>query len=80
MLVVDTANGEAKIALDMIRRIKNDSAFNGVDIIGGNIATRQGAQAMIDAGVDAVKVGVGPTNLHDACGGGRGRSAAHRGV
>ena len=63
VLVVDTANGEAKIALDMIRRIKNDSAFNGVDIIGGNIATRQGAQAMIDAGVDAVKVGVGPGSI-----------------
>ena len=63
VLVVDTANGEAKIALDMIRRIKSDSAFNGVDIIGGNIATRQGAQAMIDAGVDAVKVGVGPGSI-----------------
>ena len=50
VLVVDTANGEAKLALDMIRRLKSDSAFNGVDIIGGNVATRQGAQAMIDAG------------------------------
>ena len=49
VLVVDTANGEAKLALDMIRRLKSDSAFNGVDIIGGNVATRQGAQAMIDA-------------------------------
>ncbi len=60
VLVVDTANGEAQLALDMIRRLKSDSAFKGVDIIGGNVATRQGAQAMIDAGVDAVKVGVGP--------------------
>ena len=41
VLVVDTANGEAKLALDMIRRLKSDSAFNGVDIIGGNVATRQ---------------------------------------
>ena len=49
VLVVDTANGEAKLALDMIRRLKSDSAFDGVDIIGGNVATRQGAQAMIDA-------------------------------
>ena len=63
VLVVDTANGEAKLALDMIRRLKSDSAFNGVDIIGGNVATRQGAQAMIDAGVDAVKVGVGPGSI-----------------
>lgn len=63
VLVVDTANGEAKLSLDMIRRLKSDSAFNGVDIIGGNVATRQGAQAMIDAGVDAVKVGVGPGSI-----------------
>lgn len=63
VLVVDTANGEAKLALDMIRRLKSDSAFNGVDIVGGNVATRQGAQAMIDAGVDAVKVGVGPGSI-----------------
>ena len=63
VLVVDTANGEAKLALDMIRRLKSDSAFNGVDIIGGNVATRQGAQAMIDACVDAVKVGVGPGSI-----------------
>ncbi|WP_026501821.1 IMP dehydrogenase [Bifidobacterium magnum] len=62
-LVVDTANGEAKLALDMIRRIKNDPAFKNVDVIGGNIATRQGAQAMIDAGADAVKVGVGPGSI-----------------
>ena len=60
VLVVDTANGEAKLALDMIRRLKSDSAFNGVDIIGGNVATRQGAQAMLDAGV---KVGVGPGSI-----------------
>ena len=63
VLVVETTNGEAKLALDMIRRLKSDSAFNGVDIIGGNVATRQGAQAMIDAGVDAVKVGVGPGSI-----------------
>ncbi|WP_428860470.1 IMP dehydrogenase [Bifidobacterium dentium] len=63
VLVVDTANGEAKLALDMISRLKSDSAFKGVDIIGGNVATRQGAQAMIDAGVDAVKIGVGPGSI-----------------
>ncbi|MCI1219290.1 MAG: IMP dehydrogenase [Bifidobacterium sp.] len=62
-LIVDTANGEARLALDMIRRIKADPAFNSVQIVGGNIATRQGAQAMIDAGVDAVKIGVGPGSI-----------------
>ncbi len=42
VLVVDTANGEAKLALDMISRLKHDSAFDGVQIIGGNVGTRQG--------------------------------------
>src|SRR3954470_16620596 len=60
VLVVDTANGESEGVLDMVRRIKADPAFAGVDVIGGNVATRAGAQALIDAGVDAVKVGVGP--------------------
>ncbi|KAA8830473.1 IMP dehydrogenase [Bifidobacterium tissieri] len=63
VLVVDTANGEARLALDMIRRIKADSAFNGVQVIGGNVATYNGAKAMIEAGVDAVKVGVGPGSI-----------------
>jgi IMP dehydrogenase len=63
VLVVDTANGQAKLMLDMIQRLKSDPAFAGVDIIGGNIATRSGAQALIDAGADAVKVGVGPGSI-----------------
>jgi IMP dehydrogenase len=63
VLVVDTAHGHAKLMLDMIHRIKSDHSFDGIDIIGGNIATRQGAQALIDAGVDAVKVGVGPGSI-----------------
>ncbi|MFS0728501.1 IMP dehydrogenase [Curtobacterium sp. 1P10AnD] len=63
VLVVDTANGESEGVLDMVRRIKADPAFAGVDVIGGNVATRAGAQALIDAGVDAVKVGVGPGSI-----------------
>lgn len=63
VLVVDTANGEAQLALDMIRRIKSDSGFDHVQVIGGNVATTEGAQALIDAGVDAVKVGVGPGSI-----------------
>ena len=63
VLVVDTANAHARLALDMIRRLKADKAFDGVQIIGGNVATREGAQALIDAGVDAVKVGVGPGSI-----------------
>ncbi|QRV01788.1 IMP dehydrogenase [Arcanobacterium phocisimile] len=63
VLVVDTANGGAQLALEQIRRIKADPQFNHVQIIGGNIATTEGAQALIDAGVDAVKVGVGPGSI-----------------
>lgn len=63
ILVVDTANGEAKLALEQIARIKADPHFAGVQVIGGNVATTEGAQALIDAGVDAVKVGVGPGSI-----------------
>ena len=57
-VVVDTAHGHARGVADMVARVKD--AARGVDVIGGNIATRAGAQALIDAGADAVKVGVGP--------------------
>ena len=63
VLVVDTAHGHARLLLEMVRRLKADRAFDGVQIIGGNIATRAGAQALVDAGVDAVKVGVGPGSI-----------------
>ncbi|MBI9114097.1 IMP dehydrogenase [Sanguibacter suaedae] len=63
VLVADTANGHARLLLDMIRRLKADPAFSAVQIIGGNVATRAGAQALVDAGADAVKVGVGPGSI-----------------
>ncbi len=63
VLVVDTANGHARLMLDMVRRLKSDPATRHVQVIGGNIATREGAQALVDAGVDAVKVGVGPGSI-----------------
>lgn len=63
VLVVDTANGHARLMLDMVRRIKGDPGTKHVQVIGGNIATREGAQALVDAGVDAVKVGVGPGSI-----------------
>ncbi|UYG17118.1 IMP dehydrogenase [Brachybacterium huguangmaarense] len=63
VLVVDTANGHARLALDMIRTLKQDPSFAGVQVIGGNVATRAGAQALVDAGADAVKVGVGPGSI-----------------
>ena len=63
VIVVDTANGDSAGVLDIIRRMKADSAFAAIDVIGGNVATRSGAQAIIDAGADAVKVGVGPGSI-----------------
>jgi IMP dehydrogenase len=49
--------------IDIVRRLKADPSFEHIDVIGGNVATREGAQALIDAGVDAVKVGVGPGSI-----------------
>ena len=63
VLVVDTAHGHARLLLDMIRKLKADPATRHVEVVGGNVATRDGAQALVDAGVDAVKVGVGPGSI-----------------
>lgn len=63
VLVVDTAHGHANLLLDMIRRLKADTATAHVQVVGGNVATRAGAQALVDAGADAVKVGVGPGSI-----------------
>ncbi|MEN9698241.1 MAG: hypothetical protein RL448_196 [Actinomycetota bacterium] len=60
VVVVDTAHGHHRGVLDAIEKIKKISE---VQIIGGNIATRAGAQALINAGADAVKVGVGPGSI-----------------
>lgn len=62
-LVVDTANGDSAGVIDIIRRLKSDPVARKVDVIGGNVATRAGAQALVDAGVDAIKVGVGPGSI-----------------
>ena len=59
-LIVDTAHGHARLVLEMIAQLK---ANTGVEVIGGNVATREGAQALIDAGADGVKVGVGPGSI-----------------
>ncbi|MFL6177167.1 MAG: IMP dehydrogenase, partial [Ornithinibacter sp.] len=63
VLVVDTAHGHARLLLEMIERVKKDPATRHVQVIGGNVATREGAQAFVDAGADAVKVGVGPASI-----------------
>ena len=63
VLVPDTANGQARLMLEMVRRLKSDPATRHVQVLGGNVATRAGAQALVDAGVDAVKAGVGPGSI-----------------
>ena len=62
-LVVDTANGHTHGVLDMIARLKKEKAAAHVDVIGGQAATYAGAKAIVDAGADAVKVGVGPGSI-----------------
>ena len=61
VVVVDTAHGHHRAVLDAIERIKK--AYPDQEVIGGNVATRAGAQALINAGADAVKVGVGPGSI-----------------
>ena len=61
VVVVDTAHGHHRAVLDAITRIKKFSPTT--QVIGGNVATRAGAQALINAGADAVKVGVGPGSI-----------------
>ncbi len=63
ILVVDTANGDSSGVLDIVKKIKADKTFASIDVIGGNVATEAGAASLISAGVDAVKVGVGPGSI-----------------
>ncbi|RBM19526.1 IMP dehydrogenase [Streptomyces sp. PT12] len=59
-LVVDTAHGHSRLVPDMAAKIKSNHT---VDVVAGNVATRDGAQALVDAGVDGIKVGVGPGSI-----------------
>ncbi len=61
VIVVDTAHGHAKGVLDMVKSIKQ--RFQDTQVIGGNIATADAALALVDAGADAVKVGIGPGSI-----------------
>ncbi len=62
VIMVDTAHGHSRRVVEMVARLRHDVGTR-VDIVGGNIATRAGAQALVDAGADAVKVGVGPGSI-----------------
>ncbi len=63
VLVVDTAHGHSRGVLDMIARLKAEPHAREVDVIGGNVATYAGAKALVEAGADGVKVGVGPGSI-----------------
>jgi IMP dehydrogenase len=61
VIVVDTAHGHSKGVIDRVRWIKQQ--YPKVDVVGGNIATAEAARALVDAGADAVKVGIGPGSI-----------------
>jgi IMP dehydrogenase len=61
LVVVDTAHGHSQHVLDAVNRIKKMS--NKVQVVAGNVATTEGAQALIDAGADSIKVGIGPGSI-----------------
>ena len=61
LVVIDTAHGHSQRVLDAVDRIKRQS--NQTQVIAGNVATRDAAQALIDAGADAIKVGIGPGSI-----------------
>ncbi|HDQ44044.1 MAG TPA: IMP dehydrogenase [bacterium] len=61
LICVDTAHGHSKGVIDTIRTLRKE--FPDLELIGGNVATADGVQALIDAGVDAVKVGMGPGSI-----------------
>src|SRR5205085_4626209 len=60
VVVVDTAHGHSRGVIEMVRRVKDAVA---VEVIAGNIATAEAARALLDAGADAVKVGIGPGGI-----------------
>jgi IMP dehydrogenase len=62
VLMVDTAHGHARRVLEMVAKLRAEVG-DSVDVVGGNVATRAGAQALVEAGADAVKVGVGPGSI-----------------
>jgi IMP dehydrogenase len=61
LFVIDSAHGHSKNVIETIKQIKKE--FPAIDIMGGNVATPDGAQALIDAGVDSVKIGMGPGSI-----------------
>jgi len=61
LVAIDTAHGHTKAVIEMVARVKN--AFPGLEIVAGNVGTREGARDLVAAGVSAVKVGMGPGSI-----------------
>jgi IMP dehydrogenase len=61
VVVIDTAHGHAQSVLDMVAKIRREHP--GIDLIAGNVATAEGTEALIDRGVDAIKVGIGAGSI-----------------
>ena len=60
-IIIDTAHGHSKGVVDLLKKVKNK--FKNIDVVVGNIATSDAAKMLIDAGADAVKVGIGPGSI-----------------
>jgi IMP dehydrogenase len=60
-LIIDTAHGHSKAVIEMVRKLKKE--FTSIDIVAGNVATKEACRALIDAGVDGIKVGIGPGSI-----------------
>ncbi len=63
VIVVDTAHGHSKSVITLVKKLKKQAWMKDVDIVAGNIATAEGAKDLIAAGVDGVKVGIGPGSI-----------------
>lgn len=61
LIIIDTAHGHSRGVLEMIKQVKK--AYPAMEVVAGNVATGEGAKALVDAGVDGVKVGVGPGSI-----------------
>jgi IMP dehydrogenase len=61
VLVIDTAHGHSRSVIDTVQAVK--TAFPGVDLVAGNVVTAEGAEALIRAGADGIKVGMGPASI-----------------
>ncbi len=63
VIVVDTAHGHSKNVIDMVKKIKTNKTFQNVDVVAGNVATKEAVKDLANAGADGIKVGIGPGSI-----------------